>query len=267
MRFTCFIFIALCCIGCGGSKNGINTQHKTSVSGKWKLVWADEFNYAGLPDSSKWGYHVGGHGWGNNEHQYYTSYDTTTAKVENGTLKIIATKQPTENKEYKSARLHTDGKALFQYGRIESRAKLPATAGTWPAIWMLGSNIQSVDWPACGEIDIMEHKGNDIDKIFATLHYPNHSGGNANGNTMMLPGATQSFHVYAVEWDATVMNFFVDDSLYHSVANSPSIPFNHDFFLLLNLAIGGNFAGKIDPNFSADIFEIDYIRVYQKAKK
>jgi beta-glucanase (GH16 family) len=124
-----------------------------------KLVWSDEFNYNGLPDSNKWSYQVGGHGWGNNELEYYTEKDTLNATVAQGILKIIARKQTRENRLYTSTRLCT--KKIFdcKYGRIEASVKLPATAGTWPAVWMLGNNIDKVGWPACGEIDIMEHKG------------------------------------------------------------------------------------------------------------
>ena len=136
---------------------------KTSIEkgkeAKWKRTWSDEFNYSGLPDSSKWGYDVGGHGWGNNELQFYTKADTSNAIVANGILKIIARKQIIENKQYTSARLLTKDKAEFKYGKIEVRAKLPAGKGTWSAIWMLGSNVSKVGWPLSGEIDIMEHVG------------------------------------------------------------------------------------------------------------
>lgn len=228
-----------------------------------KLVWADEFNYTGLPDSTKWGYNKGGHGWGNNELQYYTERDTLNAVVGNGVLSIIARKQNTENREYTSARLLTKNKAEFTYGRIEARAKVPSSVGSWPAIWMLGNNMDKAGWPACGEIDIMEHRGRDLNKIFGTLHYPGHSGGNANGNTIMIANATTAFHIYAVEWEQEEIRFYADGQLYHTVANNQSIPFNHNFFILLNLAIGGNFAGRVDPLFSMDTMEVDYVRVYQ----
>lgn len=236
---------------------------QSPVSNGWKLQWSDEFNYTGLPDSSKWNYDVGGHGWGNNELQYYTVKDTSTAIVENRHLKIIVRKQKKENREYTSARLLSKNKAEFKYGRIEARAKIPASVGTWPAIWMLGNNIDKAGWPACGEIDIMEHRGMELNKVFGTLHYPGHSGGNANGKTIILPDATTAFHNYAVEWSATELKFYVDNVLYHTVANNDSIPFNHPFFILLNVAIGGNFGGRVDPLFSIDIMEIDYIRVFQ----
>ncbi len=228
-----------------------------------KLVLSDEFNYRGLPDSTKWNYDTGGNGWGNNELQYYTAKDTTTAKVENGHLTITVRKQQKENREYTSARLLTKNKAVFKYGRIEARAKVPAAVGTWPAIWMLGDDIDKAGWPASGEIDIMEHRGRELNKIFGTLHYPGHSGDHANGNTLNIPTATTDFHQYAVEWTATDLKFYVDNVLFHSVANNDSIPFNHPFFILLNIAIGGHFGGKVDPLFSSDAMEIDYVRVFQ----
>lgn len=237
---------------------------QSPVSNGWKLIWSDEFNYKGLPDSSKWGYDVGGNGWGNNELQYYTEKDTSTAIVENGHLKIIVRKQKMENKAYTSARLLTKNKADFKYGRIEARAKIPASVGTWPAIWMLGNNIDKVGWPACGEIDIMEHRGMELNKIFGTLHYPGHSGGNADGKTINIPTATTAFHHYAVEWDAKEIRVYADNQLCHRVVNNDSLPFHHPFFILLNIAIGGNFGGKPDPLFSMDVMEIDYIRVFKK---
>ena len=237
---------------------------KSSTAVGWKLVWSDEFNYDGLPDSSKWSYETGGSGWGNNELEYYTEKDTSNAIVKDGHLTIIAKKQHKENREYTSARLVTKNKADFKYGRIEVRAKVPAAAGTWPAIWMLGSNIDEVGWPACGEIDIMEHRGFELDKIFGTLHYPGHFGAHGNGKTINIPTATTQFHKYVLEWSASEINIFVDNQLYQTVKNDSTIPFNHKFFIILNLAIGGNFGGKVDPSFFTDAMVVDYVRVFQK---
>lgn len=238
-------------------------EEKSPAVAGWKLVWSDEFNYNGLPDSSKWSYETGGNGWGNNELEYYTEKDTSNAIVKDGHLMIIARKQHKENREYTSARLVTKNKADFKYGRIEVRAKVPAAAGTWPAIWMLGSNIEDVGWPACGEIDIMEHRGIELNKIFGTLHYPGHFGANGNGKTINIPTATTQFHKYVLEWSASEINIFVDNQLYQSVKNDSVVPFNHKFFIILNLAIGGNFGGKVDPSFSTDAMVIDYVRVFQ----
>jgi beta-glucanase (GH16 family) len=244
---------------------GLNSyaQEKQNNSG-WKLAWCDEFNYKGLPDSSKWNYDVGGDGWGNNELQYYKAKDTSNVLVANGYLKITARKQKIGNNPYTSARLLTKNKAVFKYGKVEVRAKIPAAVGTWPAIWMLGKNIDEVGWPTCGEIDIMEHRGCELNKIFGTLHYPAHSGGNADGSTIKIPTATTEFHNYAVEWDASAIKIFVDNKLYHTVKNNNSLPFNQNFFIILNVAMGGNFAGQVDPQFSDEAMVIDYVRVFKK---
>ncbi len=228
------------------------------------LVWSDEFNVDGLPDPNKWGYDIGtgSGGWGNNELQYYTSR-ADNAVVLNGVLRIIAKKENYMGSAYTSARLLTQGKYSFKYGRIEVRAKFPTAVGTWPALWMLGNNISTVGWPACGEIDIAEHLGRDLNKIYGTLHYPGRSGGNANGNTLIIPDATTTFHNYIVDWSPTEIKIYVDAQLYHTVTNTSSIPFNHNFFILLNMAIGGNFGGSVDPAFNSATLEIDYVRVYQ----
>jgi beta-glucanase (GH16 family) len=143
------------------------------------------------------------------------------------------------------------------------RAKIPVGQGTWPAIWMLGNNINTVSWPACGEIDIMEHLGRDLNKIYATLHYPGRSGGNADGNSKIISNATTAFHIYTLEWTSSLIKISVDGDLIHSVVNSSSIPFNQNFFLIMNIAMGGNFGGPVDPAFTNASMEIDYVRVYQ----
>lgn len=234
------------------------------VPGLPTLVWSDEFNVDGLPDPLKWGYDIGtgSGGWGNNELQYYTSR-ADNAVVIGGVLKIIAKKEAYMGSDYTSARLLSKGKYSFKYGRIEVRAKFPTGVGTWPAAWMLGDNISTVPWPACGEIDIAEHLGRDLNKIYGTLHYPGHSGGSANGNTIVIPDATTTFHTYILDWSATEIKIYVDSQLYHTVANSAAIPFNQNFFILLNMAMGGNFGGPVDPAFTSATYEIDYVRVYQ----
>lgn len=228
------------------------------------LVWSDEFKTNGAPDSSKWGYDIGtgDGGWGNNELEYYTSRAENVI-VEDGVLKIKILKEDYLGSSYTSARLLTKNKFDFKYGKIEFRAKLPAGGGTWPALWMLGSDINSVGWPACGEIDVMEHIGNNLNTIYGTLHYPDHSGGNAVGGTTLISNATTEFHIYTAEWNAQNIKFYVDNQLFFTFTNSSSIPFNHNFFIIMNCAIGGNFGGTVDPNFTSATFEIDYVRVYQ----
>ncbi|MGE5518514.1 MAG: family 16 glycosylhydrolase [Candidatus Dadabacteria bacterium] len=234
----------------------------TKVSKNNQLIWSDEFNYNGVPDSTKWAYDLGGSGWGNNELEYYTNR-LKNAHVSNGTLKIVALKENLGDREYTSARLLTKGKFSTQYGRIETRAKLPSIVGTWPAIWMLGSNSDTVGWPQCGEIDIMEHKGSELNKIYGTLHYPGHSGANGNGKITMLSNATTEFNIYSLDWTPSSIKISVNGNEYFNFNNTPDVPFNHHFFLILNLAMGGGFAGPIDPAFSSDSMEVDYVRVYK----
>lgn len=239
-------------------------QQATSQSTKkYKLIWSDEFNYTGKPDSTKWGYNLGAGGWGNEESEYYTNR-IGNARVKNGTLKIIAKKEKYDSSEYTSARLLTKNKFSFTYGKVVARAKIPFGKGTWPAIWMLGANDEAAGWPDCGEIDIMEHAGNRLNKIYGTLHYPGHSGADGDGATMMVKNVTGTFHIYSMEWDSAFIKIYVDGRLNHTVANSDKVPFNHDFFLIMNVAMGGGFAGAIDPAFKSAAMEVDYIRVYQK---
>ncbi len=242
----------------------ISKSIQITLSASIALVWSDEFDTPGSPDASKWGYDIGtgSGGWGNNELQYYTNR-VQNVVVSGGTLKINLFKETFNGSNYTSARLLTKDKFSVKYGKIEARAKLPAGLGTWPAIWMLGNNITSAGWPACGEIDIMEHRGSELNKIWGSLHYPGHSGANPDGNTVMINNATTEFHKYAVEWNASSIKFYVDDALFYTFANSTSVPYNQNFFILLNVAMGGNFGGTVDPNFSSATMEVDYIRVYQ----
>ena len=232
-----------------------------------KLVWSDEFNYTGAPDSTKWKYQTGrgcpdNCGWGNNELEYYTK-DAKNSVVENGILKIRSAREEREGALFTSGKLVTKGLFEFTYGRVEVRAKLPAEVGSWPAIWMLGTNIDSVNWPRCGEIDIMEHRGKDLNLMFGTLHYPGHSGDNADGNKKMFKNISTELHIYSLEWSAASIKMLVDGVIVHEVANNNNLPFNHDFFLILNLAMGGNFAGPIDAAVNGAEMQVDYVRVYQ----
>ncbi len=228
------------------------------------LVWADEFDIDGAPCSAAWSYDIGtgDNGWGNNESQYYTD-NASNVIVENGSLKITARAESFSGSDYTSSRLLSYQKFDFTYGRVEARAKLPTGGGTWPAIWLLGSDFTTNTWPGCGEIDIMEHVGNQQDRIFSTLHYPGNSGGNGVTESLIVPNVSDEFHIYSVEWTPTEIQFAVDGNVYHTFSNNASLPFESDFFLIVNVAMGGNFGGAIDPNFDESTLEIDYIRVYQ----
>lgn len=252
--------------------NTISTFKKVAVFVTEKgpqLIWSDEFDIAGTPDATKWGYDIGNgsNGWGNGEKQYYTNR-SDNVKVENGVLKIIAKKESYQGFAYTSTRLLTKGKFDFTYGRVDVRAKLPTGVGTWPAIWTLGANIDTVSWPACGEIDIMEHWGHNATKVSSATHTPSCSGGCANtsaGETTISDYAS-AFHVYSMEWTANEIKFLIDDvykySYKPSVYNSSTWPFYAPQFLILNVAMGGSWF-TIDPSFTESVMEVDYVRVYQ----
>jgi beta-glucanase (GH16 family) len=238
---------------------------------KWKLVWSDEFNYKGLPDTAKWTAETGGHGWGNNELQYYTSGRKENARVENGILTIEARKEAYEGMKYTSARLITKGKGDWQYGKIDVRARLPKGIGTWPAIWMLGSTTP-LKWPDDGEIDIMEHVGFNQGFIHGSVHTKkyNHTIGTQKTDTIQVKDCSENFHVYSVEWNADSVKVAVDGNQYFQFANEHSDyaawPFDNKMHLLLNIAVGGNWGGQkgVDELIWPQGMEIDYVRVYQQ---
>jgi beta-glucanase (GH16 family) len=259
-------------------------------AGEWKLVWSDDFDQPGLPDPSKWDYEEGFIR--NNEAQYYTRARQENARIENGMLVIEARKEvfknpqydpqsqgqgrsrrSRESAQYTSASLTTRGKAAWTYGRIEVRAKLPPGHGTWPAIWMLGTDRRA-GWPACGEIDIMEFVGFDPGIIHANIHVKkyNHVLKTGKGSQITISDAAEAFHVYALEWTPQRLDFFVDDKKYFTFENentgSDVWPFDKDAYLILNLAIGGAWGGAkgIDDACFPQRYYIDYVRVYQKDK-
>ncbi len=238
----------------------------------WTLVWADEFDQpnGSSPNSSKWNYDIGASGWGNNEWQYYTAR-TNNVRVEDGKLVIEAKQENYNGANYTSARLKTQGKASWTYGRIEARIQIPRGQGIWPAFWMLGTNITSVGWPNCGEIDILENIGREPTIIHGTIHGPGYSGGNSIGGGYSLPGNpafADDFHVYAVEWTTNMIKWFVDGHQYFT-ATPASLPggsswvFTQPEFIILNVAVGGNWPGYPD---ATTVFPqrmtVDYVRVY-----
>ena len=250
----------------------IFSQTPANSTTSWKLVWADEFNYNGLPDSAKWSYDVGGSGWGNNELQYYTQNDTANAVVHDGVLHIIARKAQKENNAFTSARLVTKSKGDWTYGKIEVSAKLPAGRGLWPAIWMLPTDWAYGGWPKSGEIDIMEHVGFKKDSVFSSIHTEsfNHIIGTQKTKGIQVMNPYTSFHVYGIEWDQQKIDFLLDHSImfhYSNSGNGPKEwPFDKRFHLLLNIAVGGNWGGQqgVDSTIFPVSMLIDYVRVYQK---
>jgi beta-glucanase (GH16 family) len=244
----------------------------------WTLTWSDEFNAAdGSPvDASKWVSESGGHGWGNQELEYYTTR-LQNASQQAGNLVITAIQEKYTGadgvtRDYTSARLKTEGKFSQKYGRFEARIKIPQGQGIWPAFWMLGDNIAKVDWPKCGEIDIMENIGKEPALVHGTIHGPGYNGANGIGSSFALPDNAHfadDFHIYAVEWEPKAIRFYVDDREY--AARTPAeLPkgtkwvYDHPFFMLLNVAVGGNWPRSPD---AASVFPqtmlVDYVRVYK----
>lgn len=264
---------------CGVGCKKASAVADTVPQNEWNLAWSDEFDYSGVPDSSKWGYDVGGHGWGNQELEYYTEARLENARVEDGHLIIEARRDNWNGHEYTSARLVTKGKGDWTYGRFEVRANLPSGRGTWPAIWMLASQQSYSDsyWPDNGEIDIMEEVGFDPNVIHGSIHTSayNHVIGTQKTGTVTVPTAQADFHVYAAEWTPEEIKIFVDDTPYFTFENErlsdsqagyEEWPFDKPFHLLLNIAVGGAWGGQegVDPDIWPQQMVVDYVRVYDR---
>ncbi|HBY07184.1 MAG TPA: glycosyl hydrolase family 16 [Chloroflexi bacterium] len=243
----------------------------------WTLVWADEFDLpdGSTPDLNTWNYSKGGTGWGNNELQFYTDRPEN-AFIEDGMLVIQAQAEEYMGRKYTSARINTMVRAEFTYGRIEARAKLPNTQGIWPAIWMMPTIGKYGNWPASGEIDIMEFIGSEPDRVHGTLHYGNPH--DYKTGTYVFPDgetADLDFHVFVIEWEPREIRWYVDGQLFHQVGsdewftsykNAPeTAPFDQPFYFILNVAVGGNWPGNPDET---SVFPqrmlVDYLRVYQR---
>ena len=238
----------------------------------YTLVWQDEFDRDGLPDPAKWGYDVGGHGWGNNEPQFYTEGRLENARVTDGHLVIEARRESWQGAPYTSARLVTRGKGDWTYGRIDVRARLPRGRGSWPAIWMLATTRERMRWPDDGEIDVMEHVGYDQGTVHGSVHTKayHHSIGTQKTATVQVPDASETFHVYAVDWQPDRIGLLVDGREYFHFDREEGgrtvWPFDGPFHLLLNIAVGGGWGGKegIDESTLPYRMEVDYVRVYQR---
>ena len=239
----------------------------------YKLVWFDEFSNDGRPDPSKWQLEQGGHGFGNNELQYYTDFEHN-AYVKDGHLMIKAYREIYGEHHYTSAKLTTYGLKSFQYGKLLIRAKLPKGAGTWPAIWMLPNSMKKgVSWPRSGEIDIMEHVGKDPQTVHFSLHTAlyNHKSGTQYTYFEHIDGVDEAFHEYGIEWTPEYMAFLVDERevvRYVRGSDNRDIeelgwPFDQKFYLILNLAVGGFWGGPVDDHCLPAALEVDYVRYYE----
>jgi beta-glucanase (GH16 family) len=258
-------------------ENNSTTEQNSNTERTYQLVWADEFDIDGLPDSRKWNFDYGDGcpncGWGNDEKQFYEKDKLRNIRVVDGKLIIEAHKEKRDNSEYTSARIQTKGKGDWKYGKFEIRAKLPTGRGVWPAIWMLPTNWEYGNWPKSGEIDIMEYVGFVEDSIYGTIHTEayNHSIGTHKGQPVFVDSIGDEFHVYAVEWTANFIKWFVDGQQYFEVKNQKEtfkeFPFDKEFNLILNLAIGGTWGGRegIDDMTFPKQMIVDYARIYQKA--
>lgn len=252
------------------SLSGCNEDDKQDVGSRnWQLVWSDDFDGAAgqLPDDTKWGFDFGNNGgWGNQELENYTNNPENVSLDGNGNLVITAIKN---GNSYTSARVKTQNKFTQTYGRFEARLKTPYGPGIWPAFWMLGANVGEVGWPQCGEIDIMELKGQQPNIVHGTVHGPGYSAGNAISSTFALQNGRfdLEYHVFAVEWSENKLDFFVDDYLFKRITKN-DVPgewvYDHDFFLILNVAIGGNYVGfPTDQTPFPQKMIVDYVKVYK----
>ncbi len=274
-QFSLYTLFFLILAGCNTvNTNGGSEKKAIPGNGGYKLVWQDEFDYTGLPDSTRWKYDTEGNaaGWGNNEMQYYTVANEKNARVENGVLKIIALKEAFGGKEYTSARLVSN--ADWKHGKIEVNAKLPEGRGTWSAIWMMPGNwtFNDGNWPDIGEFDIMEHVGHETGVIHASAHSKDYQWQKQTQKTgiITIPDVTEKFHSYIWEWTPEVVKAYVDDSLYFEYPNEglgeSKWPYEKPFYLILNVAIGGAWGSMkgIDDNSFPQTMEVDYVRIYQK---
>jgi len=270
-------FLMLTCLQ-GPLQYATPSSSASKPSKHWVMTWSDEFNgpNGSPPDATKWSLVNGGNGFGNNELEYYTSRSQNVHQ-EKGKLVIEAVKEEFTGpdgvkRNYTSARMKTAGHFSQKYGRFEARIKIPFGQGMWPAFWMLGDDIPTKGWPGCGEIDIMENSGIHTSKISGTIHGPGYSGDKGVTSAYILPKGkfSDKYHVYAVEWEPENIRFYIDDKLYatRTPADLPpgkSWVFDHSFFIILNLAVGGNFSGNPDES---TVFPqrmlVDYVRVYSR---
>jgi beta-glucanase (GH16 family) len=265
---------------CGCRPIAISDSPPPISPSPWALVWSDEFSVSdgSSPDPAKWTYDLGGNGWGNHELESYTNRKQN-ARIENGNLVITAQKETYTGadgitRDYTSARLKTQGLFVQTYGRIEARIKIPEGQGMWPAFWMLGEDIPTVGWPKCGEIDIMENIGKEPDKLHGSLHGPSTTANTSDLTSIFTLPAGQNFaddfHLYAVEWSTDTVRFYVDTNLYATFHSSDWPPggkwvFDHPFFIILNLAVGGDWPGSPDATTKfPQTMLVDYVRVYTK---
>lgn len=278
LGFIPLLGLSLFTHSCGGG----GTSPQSPTASGWTLVWSDEFSGldGSAPDPSKWTYDLGGKGWGNSELECYTNR-LQNAQIQGGNLVITAQQESPafvcsdgSTNNYTSARVKTQGLFTQAYGRFEASIKIPKGQGMWPAFWMLGNNVTSVGWPACGEIDIMENIGKEPDIVHGSLHGPSSTSRTSDATApFSLPAGqnfADAFHLYAVEWEPGIVRFYVDTNLYATFTQSQwptggTWVFDHPFFIILNVAVGGTWPGSPDSTtqFPQQML-VDYVRVYTR---
>jgi len=274
------VVLVLPLVACASSEAPSASPTPTPTPGPWVLAWSDEFDGAAGAgvDRSHWTFDVGGDGWGNDELETYTDRTRNASLDGSGHLVILADRErhtgpDGKARDYTSARLKTQGLFAQAYGRFEARIKIPYGQGLWPAFWMLGADIESVGWPTCGEIDVMENVGFEPSTVHGTFHGPGYSGADGPGAPFSLPPGTRfadDFHVFAVEWEPSAVRWYVDDTLYET-RTPADIPagtkwvFDHPFFVIMNVAVGGSWPKAPD---ATTVFPqkmlVDYVRVYSR---
>jgi len=276
-KLTLFLlFISLIMSACTDSMTASN----------WKLIWSDEFDgpAGSSPDPEKWQFNIGGNGWGNKEWEYYTDKSENGSLDGNGSL-VITAREIEDPKSsdltcwywpcrFTSARMLTQDRFDFTYGRVEARIRVPYGQGIWPAFWMLGNDIATAGWPKCGELDIMENIGREPSILHGTIHGPGYSGANGISSSITLPegqALKDDFHVFAVEWEVDEIRWYLNGEQYAAVANDEQFTdekpwvFDHPFFIILNMAVGGGWPGYPDETTTfPQMMVVDYVRVYQR---
>lgn len=282
LKYLPFLLLGINILSCSGKEGDDDATGPVTPQGPvdkgWTFettpVWSDEFDKEGLPDNTRWGYDIGGGGWGNNELEYYTN-SIDNAAVKNGILTITAKKEVKENRNYTSARLVTRGKGDWLYGRFEIKAKLPSGKGTWPAIWMLPTEWAYGDWPKSGEIDIMEHVGYDQDNVHISAHTEAYyfKINTQKTSTRKIANASTEYHLYRMDWTPYALRGYIDNQLIFQFVNEGKgyavWPFDKKFHLLLNVAVGGDWGGAqgVDESIFPQAMEVDYVRVYKMIEK
>lgn len=265
LGILCFFIFPLS----GISQDKSEIKAVTGPGKGYELIWSDDFSTDGRPDDSKWVYDIGtgSNGWGNQELEYYTDRPENVS-CKDGFLTITALKENHMGSEYTSTRMKTLGKFSFTHGILEIRAKVPGGQGTWPALWMLGDNFPEAGWPGCGEIDMMEYAGKDVDLIHGSIHNLSSYGNTVNTKTIIIKNVETEFHTYSVEWTQNEIRFMVDGNMYYTYRpetyNDETWPFARPFFIIMNVAVGGGFGGPVGEDVFPRSMVIDYVRVYQK---